>query len=157
MDPLDSALESLRGRRWPGDQHNTQLKDKLMQQFHTRPSSSRFGRHGALLTALALVVLAGVGFAAAGGVEIVRGWFMTVTVEVDGEVVTVEDVVLDEQGKATIALPPDALENGEELAFSISQGCAEGAAEGGTATIDIAVKDDVAEIQVVVEEDEGEE
>ncbi|MHC4609068.1 MAG: hypothetical protein ACYS7M_01820, partial [Planctomycetota bacterium] len=69
MDPLDSALESLRGRRWPGDQHNSQLKDKLMQQFHTRQSSSRLGRHGALLTALALVVLAGVGFAAAGGVE----------------------------------------------------------------------------------------
>lgn len=156
-DPLDSALDSLRGQRWPGEHYNNQLKDKLMKELQTKHSSFRLGRRGALVAALALLVFGSVGFAAVGGVELVKSWFMTVSVEVDGEVIAVEDVELDEDGQATIALPPDALENGEELSFSIEAGSAEGASEGGTAVIDIAVEDNAAHIQVTVEEDDQEE
>lgn len=91
LDPIDNAFESLRGRQWPGAYHNHQLREKLMREFLTRQSSSRLRRRGTLIATLALLVLGSAGFAAAGGVEMVKSWFVTVEVKINGEVVDVVD------------------------------------------------------------------
>ena len=55
-DPVDSALKSLGGRRWPGeDQDNNQLKVKIMQDYSSKGSSSR--HRGAIVAALAFLAL----------------------------------------------------------------------------------------------------
>jgi len=88
LDPVESALESLKSRHWPGG-HNSQLKDKLMREYQMKRSFSGPGRRGALIATLAILVLATAGFAAAGGVELIRGWF--ITVEIDGQIVDIDD------------------------------------------------------------------
>ena len=64
-----------------------------MREFHTKRSHSLLGRRGALALALACVVLGTTGFAAAGGIEIVKGWF--ITIEVNGEPVDIGDADID--------------------------------------------------------------
>ena len=60
---------------------------------------------------LAILVL-GVGtFAATGGIDLIRSWFATVTV--NGQVVHTGEVVPDENGQATITLPEGSLQPGE--------------------------------------------
>lgn len=162
LDPVDGALRSLGGRQWPGDHHNIELERKLMREFESKRLVSPMARHRFLVASLAILVLGSVGFAAAGGMELVRGWF-TVTVEVDGNVVAVEEVALDEQGQATIAFPAEALDGGRELSLSMGSGevSAEQAGNGGTATIsaDLDVDEEVAQLRlhVEVEEDEDDE
>ncbi len=82
-DQVDEALDSLGDRRWPGDYNNTELKENLMQKFDTNRASRGLGRRGTLLAALAILTVGSVGFAAAGGIGMVQGWF--ITVEVNGE------------------------------------------------------------------------
>jgi hypothetical protein len=122
-----------------------------MQAFHTNRSSSGPGRRGLVVALLAVALLGSVGFAAAGGVQMVKGWFMSVTVEVDGQVVATEDVVLDENGTATIPLPPDAVEGAEELTLSVEGTGTDVPPEGGVATINMTVEDGAAQLQVEVE------
>ena len=153
LDPVDSALRSLAGGCWPKNGPDLETEQKLMRDFEANRRARVAGHRRVWLPALVVLVLGGVVFAAAGGVDMVRGWFMTVTVEVDGEVVAVEDVVLDEQGQATITLPADAMENGEELTFSIDAGEVPGDVESGTATIEISVEDNAAQIAVQMDED----
>ncbi len=111
QDPVDGALTSLKGRQWPGDSTNNETKDILMQEFQKNRSSARLGRHPVLVAALAIVLLGSVGFAAAGGVQMVRNWIVTVEVEIDGEIVEIDDanVTIEENGdEVTVTL--DALE-----------------------------------------------
>ena len=116
MDPVDGALESLGGRQWPGDYHNHQLKDKIMQELQTKRSSSRLGRRGALVASLLFLVLGTAGFAAAGGFELVRGWF--ITVEVNGVPVDIDEADIDVQTDGdTVTLTIDSADidtGGEE-------------------------------------------
>ena len=112
-DPIDGAFESLRGRQWPGDYQNRQLREKLMQEVRTRQSSSRLRRRGTLVATLALLVLGSAGFAAAGGVELVKSWFVTIEVRINGEVVDVvetEAVIEIDGGQMTITLEDMELE-----------------------------------------------
>ena len=92
LDPVESALESLRGRHWPGDHTNHQLKDKLMREFQTKRAASCLSRRGVLIATLAALVLGSAGFAAGGGIEMIKGWFLTVEVKVNGEVVDTIDI-----------------------------------------------------------------
>ncbi len=70
----------------------------------------------ALVAALVAVVLGGAGFAAAGGLEMVQGWF--ITVEVNGVPVEVDDADIDIQtngdGVTTITLDSADLDTGAE-------------------------------------------
>ncbi len=93
-----------------------------MQEFQTKRSSSRLGRHGALVATLAVLLLGTAGFAVAGGVEMVKGWFITVevngeivdvdvadvTVETDGDMATltidIEDCDIETDGEATVTI-----------------------------------------------------
>ena len=83
------------------------------------------------------------------------------TVEVNGEVVASEDVVLDENGQATILFPADVLGDGEELTITMDRGEieAEGIDGEATATInaDLFVDGENAELQVDVDVEEAEE
>jgi hypothetical protein len=110
-----------------------------------------------LVPALAVLLLGSVVFAAAGGVELVKGWIMTMTIEVDGEVIAVEDLVLDEDGRATITLPEE-LEEGEAITISLEgESPHDEAGEGQMVTIEGSVEDNVVEVHLTVEEEDPEE
>lgn len=72
-----------------------------MQEFQTKCSSSRLGRHRVLAATLAVLLLGTAGFAAAGGVEAVKSWF--ITVELNGEQIDLElaEIAIDTQGDTT--------------------------------------------------------
>lgn len=76
-----------------------------MREFHTQKSRSGLGRYRTLVTALAVLLLGGAGFAAAGGVQAVKKWFITVElIGPDGAIyegVVLEPVEADENGMAT--------------------------------------------------------
>jgi hypothetical protein len=157
-DPVDEALQSLAGRQWPGATHDAELENRLMQEFNSRRSASFVARHRVLVPVLGVLLLGSAVFAAAGGVEMVKGWFVTIEVAVDGDLIAVEDVVLDEEGKGSFIMPEEAME-GKELTLSIEGGPVEVPGEGQVATIDINVaEDNVAEVEVnIVGEDEEKE
>ncbi len=128
-----------------------------MQEYHTNRSSSHPRRRGLIAAMLAVVLLGSVGFAAAGGVEMVKGWFMNVTVSVDGEVIASEDIVLDEDGTGTIVLPPNAVDGAEELTFTVESAETGEPIDGeGTATINISMEDNVTQLQVEIEQNDAE-
>lgn len=103
VDPIDNAFESLKGRSMPGDAYNPQLKERLMREFSANRSEKHPRRRLILAAALAFVLLGGAGFAAAGGVEMVKSWF--ITIEVDGQPIATEDfngnITIEEDGEMT--------------------------------------------------------
>ena len=128
-----------------------------MRASESNRSAPFVSRHRVLVPALAVLLLGSVVFAAAGGVDLVKGWIMTLTIEVDGEVVAVEDLVLDEEGRATFTLPDD-LEEGEMVTLNLEgESPHDEAGEGQMATIEVSVQDNVAEIQLGIEEEDPEE
>lgn len=144
-DPVDHALESLGGQHWPEDYDNNKLKDKIMKDFNTN-RASRFSRRSTLVATLAVVLLGTAGFAAAGGVAMVRGWF--VTLEINGEHVDVELVPIDvQQDGDTVTLTFDGADIGAEDGdvISISVGAGQNGQiivddiNGNTTTVDIQV------------------
>ena len=80
-----------------------------MQEFRNQRTSSRLGRRGALIAALAVLLLGGAGFAAAGGVELVKDWFITVTVNGEPVEVTDADVTIETEGDS-VTVSVDCLE-----------------------------------------------
>ena len=101
-----------------------------MQKCHTQSSCSGLRGRGALVATLAFVLLGAVGFTAAGGIEILKGWI--ITVEIDGEgTVTLDDAAIDvetdDTGMTTVTI------DGAEI---------EGAEEGAIVTITAASTDD---------------
>lgn len=92
-DPVDDVFKTLRGREWQGPSPDAQLEKRLMQEFNSTPRRS-LARSRTLAFALAFVAVGGVAFAATGGIERIRGWF--VTLEVDGQQF---DVQLNEAGE----------------------------------------------------------
>jgi hypothetical protein len=154
-DPVDSALQSLGGQKWPGASHNPKLEDKLMRAFENRGSVSRIRRHPLLAACLAVLVLGSLGFAAAGGIEMVRSWF--VTIEVNGEVIGPLEVVPDENGNAEFDIPPIEIEGDEAAVATISIDTGEtGDGEGGTKTVSVTLDEDGGHVQVEQEEEEDE-
>ena len=111
IDPVERVLESLGGRQWPGNHHNPQLESMLMQSFNENRSRSFVARHRVLVPMLAVLLVAGVAFAAAGGIGLVKSWFVTVTV--NGQVVGRQTVVVNEDGTATFTSVVPAFEGGE--------------------------------------------
>lgn len=88
-DPVDQALTSMKSTRWTGGSINENLENKLMQEFHKQNVRSRNRFPQGLAAMLGIILIGGVGFAAAGGVETVKKWFVTVElIGPDGEVFT---------------------------------------------------------------------
>lgn len=120
-DPVDNALESLGGRQWPQEFDNNQLKDRIMQDFQSKRSNSRFGGRGVLVALLAIGTLGMTGFAAAGGLDLVQTWF--ITAEVNGEPVELdgaEVTVVTEGNTSTITVDniEGDFEEGEEVTIT---------------------------------------
>jgi hypothetical protein len=154
-DPVDSALQSLGGQKWPGASHNPKLEDKLMRAFENTGSTSKIRRHPLLAACLAVLLLGSLGFAAAGGIEMVRSWF--VTIEVNGEVIGPLEVVPDENGNAEFDIPPIEIEGDEAAVATISIDTGEtGDGEGGTKTVSVTLDEDGGHVQVEQEEEEDE-
>lgn len=104
-----------------------------MQKCNTQSSGSGFRSRGALVATLAFVLLGAVGFTAAGGIEMLKGWI--ITVEVDGaESVTIdaEDILIetDDDGVTTVTIDGADIEGIEEVE------------EGATITITATSTDD---------------
>ena len=113
-DIVDSALQSLAGRRWPGDPHNPELESKLMQTFDKQKSKNMIFRHPLLAACLAVLVLGSFGFAAAGGVDVIKAWI--VKVEVNGT--EIHDPAF-EGGPVTLTITTD--DNGNQTVIVTDQ------------------------------------
>ena len=153
-DPVDHALESLGGQHWPEDYDNNKLKDKIMKDFNTN-RTARFSRRRTLAATLAVVLLGTAGFAAAGGVAMVQGWF--ITVEVNGQAVDFDESNVDVQTDGDmVTFTFDGADIGAEEGDVISITTSPG--HPGTITIG-EYDGDVSkvEVQVTVENAEDEE
>ncbi len=113
-----------------------------MRKFDTNRASRGLGRRGTLLAALAILTVGSVGFAAAGGVQMIQGWF--ITVEVNGEPVDFnEDAIqVESNDDGTVTLTID----GEALGV-------EGGEEGGEATITIIANETDAAAVIITDDD----
>ena len=153
-DPVDSALQSLGGQKWPGASHDPKLEEKLMRAFEDKRSTSRIRRHPLLAACLAVLVLGSFGFAAAGGIEMVRSWF--VTIEVNGEVITTQEVIPDENGNAEFDLPPIEVDGDEATVtkITIDSGEVEEDGDGTTKMVTVSLDEDGGHIKVEQQEDE---
>jgi hypothetical protein len=152
-DPVDSALQSLGGQKWPGASHNPELEDKLMRVLEDKGSVSRIRRHPLLAACLAVLVLGSLGFAATGGIEMIRSWF--VTIEVNGEVIGPMEVVPDENGNAEFDIPPIEVEGDEAAVATITIDSGEAAGDAGTPkTVTVSLDEDGGHIRVEQEEED---
>jgi hypothetical protein len=142
-DPVDRALESLGGRHWPSSQFNMQLESKLMRNHNTSNSASFLSRHRVLVPALAVLLVASVAFGAAGGIELVRSWFITVTIDGESQTHAVEP---NPDGSATLTIPlPPA--NGDVRVIELS-GDAPADMDGQTVSVSLSADGDEAEVTI---------
>lgn len=109
-DPIESAMSSLRSQPWTGETYNKDLEEKLMREFHTHKPSSRISRHRTLIATLAVLLVGGAAFAAAGGADVVKKFFLDIRIIVRGPDGTVFDGVVElepvegEEGTAAATL-----------------------------------------------------
>jgi hypothetical protein len=115
-----------------------------MRNFTTQHSTSFFARHRVLVPVLILLLVTSVGFAASGAFELIRSWFLTITV--NGEVVHEGEVVTDENGNATLTVPMPP-STGETTTISLS-GTGNGAPDG--TTVDVSVASDGEQATVTI-------
>ena len=101
-----------------------------MRSIETRTSTTFFARHRILVPAVAILAVATAGFAAVGGVGLIRSWFMTV--EVNGKVVHTGEIQTDENGRATITLPEGSLPKDGEKQISVTLEGSPGEGSGAT-------------------------
>ena len=87
-DQTERALTSLRSVQWDGPTFDPTLEEKLMNQFSTQQSNTSARRRVGPIVALAIVLVGGGAFAAAGGIDMIRSLF--VTVDIEGQPVQVE-------------------------------------------------------------------
>ncbi|MCH7993789.1 MAG: hypothetical protein IIB57_05015 [Planctomycetes bacterium] len=97
-DPVEQALAALKSepRRVGGSKQ--ELEKRLMEQFGTAGTASRFTKYRTLLVALGVILVGGAGFAATdAGSSVLKNIF--VRISIDGEISEVELAVID--GEAT--------------------------------------------------------
>ena len=157
LDPVDCALQSLAGQQWPGGNHNHELENKLMRAFEANKSVSRIGQHRVLIPVLVVLVLGSVAFAAAGGVGLIKSWF--VTTEINGEVVDVREIVPNEDGSASFTIPVTAAEGENTISLSLEGEAnpGEGDQQIATITIEGTTDSDGVHVEIKPKQDDEEE
>jgi len=121
-DSVDSALDSLRSESWTGNTPNRAIEEKLMTEFHVQRTKGGIRRYRTLLIALAAVLVGSVGFAAAGGTDLITQW---VTVRIVGTSGSGDDMTVDlmltpvEDGTASGSAVIQS--DGKNLALSVEQ------------------------------------
>ena len=153
LDPADRALQSLRGQQWSGDPFNIELEKRLMQAYEAHRPAARMGRYRVVVPVLAILVIAGVAFAAAGGVALVKSWF--VTTKINGEVVDTRQVVPNEDGSATFSVPVGPAQEGTQVVEMSIEG--DGSDAGGMKTVTITSDGDSAKVEIKPEQAKPEE
>jgi hypothetical protein len=118
-----------------------------MQNFENPPPASLLARHKILVSALAVLLLAGASFAAAGGVGLIRSWFLTV--QVNGNVVHSGEIQLDGQGQATLTLPKGSLQADQDGQVTVGLEMSGDASDGPEAKT-ISITDGEQEVTVRV-------
>lgn len=118
QDPVDVALNYLRSTARAPFIPDAKLEEKLMRSFDNNSTSSRLAKYRTLLIASAVTMLGGAGFAAAGGADVVKSWFVTVELTgEDGQVfIAVLEPVEGKDGTATMDLD---LGNGQQASVGI--------------------------------------
>jgi hypothetical protein len=153
LDPVDRALQSLQGRQWSGDSFNIELEKRLMQAFDAHRPAARMARYRVLVPVLAILVIAGVAFAAAGGVALVKSWF--VTTKINGEVVDTREVVPNEDGSAKFSVPVGPPQGDTQVVEMSIEG--DGSDAGGMKTVTITSDGNTAEVEIKPEQAKPEE
>jgi hypothetical protein len=105
-DPVDSALFALKSENYHSGLPNPQFEEKLMQEFQNAQSSTRPRARRAWIVALAALMVGGGAFAATGGIDMIRSWF--ITVQIGDQVVDLELQPAGDgtaQGEYTTQLP----------------------------------------------------
>ncbi len=138
-DPVDGALESLGGRQWPGQYDNHKLKDRIVTDLKSKRTPSKFGSRGAIVASLAILILGTAGFAAAGGIGMVRGWF--ITVEVNGVPIDVDDADIHIE------------EDGDTVSITLDSANLPVDVEGGEAVITVVASPE-SDAQVIIGDDQ---
>jgi hypothetical protein len=107
IDPIQSALESLKSRTWTGEPFNPQLEEKLMQEFNRINSPGRTPLRVAAIVALSIVLIGGGAFAATGGIAKLKSWVFRVSINGQDATLIAEEgqpasmVIQGEDGKTT--------------------------------------------------------
>jgi len=158
-DPVDKALHSLSGKSSPEGDPDGVIRKRVMNGYEANKPLPIMSRHGTLLIVLALVAVSCFGFAAVGGVEIIRGLFITVTV--NGTEVEPEDVREDEEGNIHFTVPIDSSSEEIEFGMSLESGEYEGKkieGKGGMVSInaEIEAEGDKANVKMKIENPEEE-
>ncbi|MCH8241507.1 MAG: hypothetical protein IH897_02725 [Planctomycetes bacterium] len=103
-DPVEQALAALKSERRRVGGSKQELEKRLMEQFGTSGTASRFTKYRTLLVALGVILVGGAGFAATdGGSSVLKKLF--VFVSIDGEVTELELEAMD--GEATWVMEND--------------------------------------------------
>ncbi len=111
-----------------------------MREFSTNRSAPYLARHRVLAATLAIAVLASLGFVAAGGIKMVKSWFVTTTV--NDQVIDTREVVPDGKGEATFTLP---VGNAAKTEVTVQS---DGAAGGGQKRVEVNVQGGEATVQI---------
>jgi hypothetical protein len=119
-----------------------------MRELESKRSATMFGRHPVLGVALAIVVLGSLGFAAAGGVGLLKSWF--VTTEINGQVIDTREVVPDENGYASFTIPVPDTEGEAEISTTI-QGTGDG---HKTINVTLSGNEEGAQVEIQTEPEE---
>jgi hypothetical protein len=114
-----------------------------MQSYETNSPVPAFYRHRLLIPALALVLIASVGFVSFGGVAMVKSWFVTTTI--NGQVVDVREVVPKEDGSATFNVPVSTKDGENVVELSIE---GDGAPTDGPRTVNVTLTGENAQVEI---------
>ena len=102
-DRVEESLRVLKARSCERAEVNPYLEDRIMQEF-SKMRKNRRGRWVGALAIGAVIAASGIGFAANGGIETVKGWFGKMeVVGPDGESKSFNvrgDELTDDQGNA---------------------------------------------------------
>ena len=74
-DPLEQAMQALKTRSRGRVMSDVTMEDRLMQEF-SKVRGHRRRRRTAVVAAIVALAVSSAGFAAAGGVDVVKGWFV---------------------------------------------------------------------------------
>jgi hypothetical protein len=146
LDPADRALHTLRGRRWSGASFDLELENRLMAAYDAHTPATRLGRYRVVVPILGILVIAGVAFAAVGGVALIKSWL--VTTKINGQVVDTREVVPNDDGTAKYSVPISPPGNGPQtVEMTVA-----GDDSGGTKTVTVTSDGNTADVEIKPQE-----
>lgn len=142
-NPVDSALQSLASRHWPAEHRYIEMEKRVMQAFEANKPAARQTARRLVIPAVGILLIGGAAFVAAGGLTMVRSWF--VTTAVDGQIVDTRAVTPNADGSASFTVPVGPpREGGKTVALTLEGD----GADGGAKTVNVTVDGENAQVEV---------